>query len=298
MIKVGNAPCSWGVIENVEGERSGYVRVIDEIAQTGYAGTELGDWGFMPTDPEALRKELAGRKLDLMGTWVNVKMNREECYQESLDNALRAATQLSKVGVKNSVINLGDEVYLIPERTKNAGRIKPTMGLSKDQWAKFGERCNRLAAEVKKRTGILTCFHHHIGTWVETPAEIDALMANTDPALIHLCFDTGHCYFGGGDPATVLAKYYDRVAHVHFKDCDNKVAEESRKQGWDAFQSLDHAIFPELGKGNVDFAGVMKILKDKKYDGWIIVEQDIIPGKGTPKESAQRNRDYIRKLGA
>jgi inosose dehydratase len=93
-IKVGNAPCSWGVIENVEGERGGYAQVLDEMAATGYAGTELGDWGFMPTDPDALRAELDARQLKLLASWVSVKLHDASEHAASEADAVRTARQL------------------------------------------------------------------------------------------------------------------------------------------------------------------------------------------------------------
>ena len=105
-IKVGNAPCSWGVIENVEGERGGYARVLDEMAATGYAGTELGDWGFMPTDPEELRAELGARNLKLLASWVSVKLHDAAEHAASEADAVRTARQLALVGGPDTLICL------------------------------------------------------------------------------------------------------------------------------------------------------------------------------------------------
>jgi inosose dehydratase len=132
-------------------------------------------------------------------------------------------------------------------------------------------------------------FHHHIGTWVETPEETAKFLSLTDPDVIGLCFDTGHYRFGGGDPVAGLRRHADRNWHVHFKDHDPRVAELSRRYEWDAIQSVEHGVFCELGKGDVDFPAVVQTLKDIGYGGWIVVEQDVLPGMGTPRESAQRN---------
>jgi inosose dehydratase len=132
---------------------------------------------------------------------------------------------------------------------------------------------------------------------VETPEEIIKFLSLTDPALVGLCFDTGHYQFGGGDPVEGIRRHADRVWHVHFKDYDPQVGEASRRNGWDAIESVAHGVFCELGRGAVDFPGVIQVLKDIGYDGWIVVEQDVLPGMGTPKESAQRNRDYIHSIG-
>ena len=107
----------------------------------------------------------------------------------------------------------------------------------------------------------------------------------------------GHYMFGGGDPLMALKKHKDRVWHVHFKDCEPEIAAQSRRLGWNYFDSVGHGVFCELGKGRVDFKSIVAELNRTGYNGWITVEQDVLPGMGAPKECAQRNRDYIKGLG-
>jgi inosose dehydratase len=296
-IPVGNAPCSWGIIENVSGERGGYARVLDEMHETGYAGTELGDWGFMPTDPEVLRRELAARDLKLLASWVNVYLHDATRHAESEADAVRTARQLADVGGPDALVVLGNDPYIDPVRTRCAGRIRPEQGMTDEQWRVFVEGAQRVAAAVKRETGLRTVFHHHIGTWVETPEETARFLSLTDPGLVGLCFDSGHYRFGGGDPIQGLRRHADRIWHVHFKDHDPRVAAQSRLNEWDGVQSVAHGVFCELGHGDVDFPAIVQELQAIGYSGWIVVEQDVLPGMGTPKESAQRNRDYIRSIG-
>ena len=296
-IRVGNAPVSWGVIENVEGERGGYARVLDEMHETGFAGTELGDWGFMPTDPAVLRQELAARNLKLLASWVSVYLHDADRHAASEADAVRTARLLAEVGGPDNLIVLGNDPYGDPMRTQNAGRIRPEHGMTDAQWKVFTEGANRVARAVKRETGLRTVFHHHIGTWVETPEETATFLRLTDPEVLGLVFDTGHYRFGGGDPVEGLRRHADRVWHVHFKDHDPRVAEQSRRNNWGAIQSVEHGVFCELGRGDVNFPAVIQELKDIDYAGWIVVEQDVLPGMGTPKESAQRNRAYLRSIG-
>lgn len=297
MLKVANAPCSWGVIENIEGERYDYVRVLDEIASTGYLGTELGDWGFMPTDPAKLQVEIDSRKLKMLASWVSVYLHDESKHVQSADDCVRTGKLLAAVGGSDALVVLGNDPYTDPVRNPNSGRITPEMGMTEEQWDVFAKGANYVAQRVMDETGLRTVFHHHIGTWIETPAEVERLLANTDPEILGLVFDTGHWSFGGGDPVTGVRQFADRIWHVHFKDHDPAVAAQSRIEEWDGPTSVGKGIFPELGQGDVDFPGVLQALKDINYDGWIVAEQDVLPGSGTPKESAQRNRDYLASIG-
>ena len=298
MIKIANAPCSWGALEfELEGQAPDYVQVLDEIVETGYAGTELGDWGFMPTDPKKLSQEIHKRNLMLLGAFVPVFLKDPAAHQPGIEVAVRTASLMAAVEGDLPVIVLADENGRVPERKNNAGRVTPKMGLSDSDWQIFAEGATKVAETVKKETGLRTAFHHHCAGYVETPAEIAKLMSLTDPSVLGLVFDCGHYCFGGGDPVEGLRKYGKRVWHFHFKDHHPGVGKQVAENGWDYFQALRKGIFCELGKGDVDFPSLMKELANLHYDGWGVVEQDVLPGMGQPKESAKRNREYIRSLG-
>jgi inosose dehydratase len=185
----------------------------------------------------------------------------------------------------------------VPHRTARAGRIRTEDGLTSAEWDGYAQRAERVATAVRETTGLRTVFHHHCAGYVETPAEIDALLSRTDAALLGLCLDTGHLSFAGGNPLNTLAQYGERIWHVHFKDCDPALAAQSRLEGWDYHTAIRRGIFCELGKGVVPFAGVLDVLRARDYGGWIVVEQDVLPGLGTPAASATRNRAYLRRLG-
>ena len=298
MIKIANAPCSWGVLEfELEGESAGFQQVLDEMAETGYAGTELGDWGFMPTDPLALRSELEKRSLQLLGAFVPVALADRDSHAAGMEDAVKTAALMAEAGYGDAFLVLADNNGSVPERTKNAGRVTPGMGLSGSQWQVFAEGAEAVAAAVREKTGLRTAFHHHCGGYVETPEEIERLLELTDPSLLGLVFDTGHYRFGGGDPLAGLRRHYDRVWHVHFKDCEESVARASAELERDYFESVNAGVFCELGKGSVDFNSFTAELKSREYEGWIVVEQDVLPGMGDPRACARRNREYLAGLG-
>jgi inosose dehydratase len=297
-MKIGNAPCSWGVLEfDLEGEAASYVQVLDEMAETGYKGTELGDWGFMPTEPARLAHEIHSRGLALLSAFVPVMLKDATCHVAGEAVAVRTARLLAAVEGDLPFIVLADDNGKDPLRTKNAGRITPEMGLSESEWQIFAEGATRIAQAVRREAGLRTVFHHHCAGYVETPAEIEKLLSLTNPSLIGLCFDTGHYRLGGGDPLQGLRKHADRLWHFHFKDYHPDVAKNSVKEGWDYFGSVRHGVFCELGKGEIDFPALVNELNRMGYRGWGVVEQDVLPGMGSPRESAQRNREYLRHLG-
>lgn len=297
MIQVANAPCSWGVIENTEGERKTYLDVINEMSAAGYAGTELGDWGFMPTDPKALIPELASRNLKMLGSWVSVRLYDADCHADGVKRAVQTAELLAAVGGPDSFIIIGDDHSTLPDRHDKSGRITPDMMLDDAGWEEYTGGAMKVARAVKEATGLRSLIHHHGATYVETMPEIDKFLSLTDSDLIGMVFDTGHCKLGQGDPVATLKKHADRIKHVHFKDFDPAVLAQADANGWGYQQLVSNAIFPELGQGSVDFPGVYAALQEIGYDGWIVVEQDMLLSMGTPFESAKRNREYIRSIG-
>ena len=268
------------------------------MAETGYAGTELGDWGFMPTDPDALAAELADRGLALVASFSTPWLQDAARHDRSADDAVRIGRLLATVGGPDTIVVLGNDPYGDPLRGKVAGRVGPEHGMSDDGWAVFARGAEHLARRVRDEAGIRTVIHQHLGTLVESGDEVRRFLDATDPALVGVCLDTGHWTFGtGGEPAAAVRELRERIWLVHFKDADPAVMAESRRQGWDGLTSTEHGVFCELGKGCVDFPGVLAALREVGYEGWIVVEQDILPGMGDPRESARRNRAYLRSIG-
>lgn len=299
--RIANAPCSWGILDLDPAHQIGFGQLLDEIQATGYVGTELGAWGFMPTDTGTLDVELKARSLAMVGAFVQVSLANEGTHADGTATAVRTAQLLASVhklqpDAPPPLLVLSDTIDADKNRAQKAGKIQPADGLSNAQWDTFAKGANKVAAAVLDRTGLRTVFHHHCAAFVETPAEIQTLMDRTDPNLLGLCLDTGHYTVGGGatpaDPVAALKQYGERVWHVHFKDCQPSLT--ANRSYTDA---VSQGLFCELGKGVVDFPAMLKQLDARKYKGWIVVEQDILPGAGNPKLSAARNREYLKTLG-
>jgi inosose dehydratase len=298
LILVANAPCSWGVLEfESKVDSPTYTRVLDEIRASGYVGTELGDWGFMPTDPHRLSDEIARRDLALLAAFVTTRLAYPETYHESTRRAVATAQLLAAVSGTSPFIVLSDEPAADPVRARQAGRIQPSHALSEEQWDVAARGVGRLAQVVRDEAGLRTVFHHHCATFVETQQEIDAFMNRTDDSLVGLCLDSGHITYAGGSPIDLLDRYRARTWHVHFKDCEPAVAARARSENWDYQTAIRSGVFCELGKGAVDFPALLEALHQRGYVGWIVVEQDVLPSLGSPLESARRNREYLRMLG-
>jgi len=300
-LRVGNAPCSWGTLEfeEAKGKQIEFGRMLDELVETGYTGTELGDWGYMPTDPAALTAELKKRSLVMLGAFVPVALKYRACHEPGITNAVKTARLLAAVATDpKPYLVLADNNGSDAQRTRHAGRVTPDMSLTVDEWKVFADGANNVAHAVLHETGLRTVFHHHCAGYVETPQEIERLLESTDPDLLGLVFDTGHYSYGSGGADVVegLEQFKDRIWYIHFKDCQPEVAKQARADGWDYFEALRHGVFCELGKGCVDFPAVLRWLKAAGYDGYTLVEQDILPGMGAPKESARRNREYLRSI--
>lgn len=300
-LRVGNAPCSWGTLEfeSAKSEQIGFARMLDELAETGYTGTELGDWGYMPTDPRALESELSRRGVNMLGAFVPVALKNRSAHEAGRKAAVKTARLLADVARDPApFLVLADNNGTVPERTLNAGRITAEMSLSASEWKTFADGANSIATAVSEATGLRTVFHHHCAGYVETPAEIARFLELTDPEAMGLVFDTGHYVFGSGecDVLAGLERFRDRVWYIHLKDCSQEVAQKSRNAHWDYFESLRHGIFCELGRGCVAFPEVLRWLKDVSYGGYVLVEQDVLPGMGAPRESALRNRQYLRSI--
>lgn len=293
-IRLGNSPVSWGIFEFEAIEKKyPYSQVLDEIAATGYSGLELGPWGFLPTDPVVLRSELESRGLQLLSAYVPVKLVDANAHQAGEETALKVGELLAKLGATSIV--LADENGTVPELIAQAGRVT-SVQLRADEWDVVAAGVNRIARKINEKLDLKVVFHNHVAGYVETPAEMRELMARTDPAIVGLCLDTGHWTYAGGDVLDCVREYGERIRYLHLKDCDRAIARMCREKKVDYFEATRAGVFCELGQGMVDFPGLFAEMQKFGYDGWAIVEQDVLVDDPTaPMQSAKRNRAYLER---
>ncbi len=294
-IKVGNAPVSWGVMEVADwGGQIAYSKVLDEIADAGYAGTELGPFGYFPTEPDKLASELSNRRLQLVASFVPIPLAHPERHEEGYREAMKVAQLLAQTGAR--LIVLADE--LSETRMAVAGRVDEARdGMSDKQWYDAALILGRIS-EACCEQGLSAVFHHHAGTFVETPKEVARLCEGTDPDLLGLCLDTGHYFFGGGDPVDAVSLYGTRIRHLHLKDVQPSILEAARRDGVGFLEAVRRGVFCELGAGTVDLERVVKCLSAQGYSDWAIVEQDVDTRSADvkPLESAIRSRQYLHNV--
>ena len=293
-IQVATAPVSWGVmeVEGFNGQKS-YGEVLDEMVQAGYAGTELGPYGFLPTDPKQLKSELAKRRLALLGAFVPLPLAHAEQHEAAVRSAMEVARLLAQNGAPYLV--LADAMDAA--RMAIAGSVSDARdGLSAQAWEGAVRLLTRIAHSARE-LGLTPVFHHHCGTFIETPAEVDRLLALTDPELLGLCLDTGHYLYGGGDPVECARVYGKRIQHLHLKDVRPSVLETVRRKKIPYLDAIRAGVFCELGEGGVNLTGVIQQLSAAGFNGWAVFEQDVDPSQpgSNPVESATRSRAYLKR---
>jgi inosose dehydratase len=293
-IRIATAPVSWGILE-VEGwgKQRRYEEVLDEIVKAGYTGTELGPYGFLPTDPKQLKSELAKRNLPLLGAFTPLPLAHAAQHDAALQSALEVGRLLSQAGAPFLV--LADEMS--PARMAVAGGVDERRdGMNAQQWDGAARLLDRVTL-AGREFGLTSVFHHHCGTYIETPAEVERLLAATDPQMLGLCLDTGHYLYGGGDPVGCARTHGKRVRHLHLKDVKPPVLEQVRREKIPYLDAVRMGVFCELGQGGVNLTGVIHELTAAGFDGWAVFEQDVDPTQPgcNPLESATRSRNYLRK---
>jgi inosose dehydratase len=279
-----SAPDSWGVLDypGPSWEQS-YEKMLDEMVEAGYTGSELGPYGFFPTDPKILQPQLEKRKLKLLASFVPVKMTDPGASQAVMERIRKVGGLLA--ALKAPFLVIADDQS--NERNAFSGRVhdKDCPTLTAEQWRHIGKIVAD-AEKVANEFGLDLVFHPHVATYVETPEECERFYDVTSHTNVGLCLDTGHCVYGHGDSVKEAEKYKDKLRFVHIKDCDVKVLEQARQNKWTFEEAIEHKVFTVIGQGNIDFPAFFRTLVKNGYAGWSVVEQDVKFG-ATPIPPAQ-----------
>jgi len=295
-VHFASAPVSWGVQDDPgPAWEQPYESILEEIVSAGYTGTELGPYGYFPTDSAVLTKALQRRTLTLLSSFVPVPLTDPAQTPKVIEHVRRVGLLLSALGAK--LLVLSD--CQTPERRQIAGRV-PVNGsksLTAAQWRSVGTlvgEVERAAAEY----GLGLVFHPHVATFVETPLETECLFNALAATQVGLCLDTGHCVYGGGDPTEEAGKYRSLLRYVHIKDVNPAVLGQARQQKLDFEAAVGAGVFSPIGQGCIDFPGFFHFLAGSQYSGWAIVEQDVIYGKTAvpPVESMRLSLEYLKDV--
>jgi inosose dehydratase len=280
---IGNAPCSWG-INYPTGNAVTWQEYLDQVAASGYRGTELGPFGFLPKDKALLRDELDKRHLTLIGA-THVHTFGDRASAPELMATLRELAQLLRdLGACHLVIM--DESNWYPPEALGV--------LDESGWRGLAATVPEAQAVIENEFGLKASFHPHVGTAVELEPQIDRLLDETD---IDLCFDTGHHAFWGQDPLAYMKKVWGRIAYMHLKNVDAAVRRRVLDRSLSVRNSYAAGVMAPLPDGAVDIQAVMRFLAEKGFDGPIVVEQDVAESAvATPLELARRNFEYITEI--
>ncbi|MEJ8826446.1 myo-inosose-2 dehydratase [Variovorax humicola] len=270
---------------------------LREGAEIGYAGFELGN--KFPTEPAALKATLAEYGLACVSGWYSGHLAGDTVDAE-IDRGAAHMEKLRFNGCK--VVVYGEVTGSIQGRMDTPLSKRPRFA-GEAQWAAYAARLNAFGEHLKAKYGITLAYHHHMGAYVESPQDVDQLMALTDPACVSLLFDTGHAYYGGADdPVALLRKHVHRVAHVHCKDVRAGVIRQTRNEGLSFLDGVLNGTFTVPGDGDLDFEAVLSVLREAGYEGWLVVEAEqdptVAPSYACAKKGYETLRGIVDKMAA
>lgn len=287
-LRIGTAPVNWNNGDVPDWRTpTPFPQILDDMAAAGYAGTEH-DRQF-PDDAATLRAALAERDLALCASYQWVRFSAESGIADDLDAMDGILALLTELDCDTLVV----ADAMTPDRIALAGRV-PTdgsAGLDDAGWARLAANLGQVAQRATDH-GIKTCYHNHVGSFVESPAECARLIELLPETGATLCFDTGHYAYGGGDPTQFVRDHSEWIGHLHLKDVDPDMLTRARSNGWGFTDALRQIIFCPFGSGLVDIPAIIEALQAVYFDGWVIVEQDTC--QGDPTERARANRNYLR----
>ena len=293
-IRIGNAPCSWGVEFANDPRNPDWKTVLKECAGAGYKGIELGPVGFMPEDPAIVADALAENNLELIGGVVFRAFHDPAQWEDVQDGAVRTCKALVAHGAKHLVL-----IDSISERrAPTAGRAAEAEQMDAAEWAAYSDRIRTIAKIGAEEYGLTVGIHAHAAGFMDFEPELEKLLDEVDESILKICFDTGHHSYAGFDPVAFMKRHMDRISYMHFKDIDPKVKAAAITNRTGFYDACGQGIFCNLGDGDVDFPAVRQLLVDSGFEGWCTVEQDCDPTLDvSPIDDARANRQYLESIG-
>lgn len=293
-IRIGNAPCSWGIEFASDPSYPTWQSVLQQCAGAGYKGIELGPIGYMPEEPEILREGLVKNDLEIIGGVVFRPFHDAAKWHEVVDASKRTCEALVAHGAEHLV--LIDSIS--PRRAPTAGRASEAVQMDAAEWSAYRDRIATIAKMGAEEYGLTVGIHAHAAGFMDFEPELEKLLDEVDETILKICFDTGHHSYAGYDPVAFMKRHMDRISYMHFKDIDPAVKADVVEKRTDFYKACGQGIFCNLGQGDVDFPAVRQLLLDANFQGWCTVEQDCDPSMpGTPLEDAQANREYLQSIG-
>ena len=293
-IRIGNAPCSWGVEFANDPRNPTWQHVLKECAEAGYKGIELGPVGFMPEDPAVLGEGLEESGLELIGGVVFRPYHDPAAWDDVLDATHRTGRALRAHGAKQMV--LIDSIS--PRRAPTAGRASEAEQMDMAEWNAYRDRIAESARIGTEEYGLTVSIHAHAACFMDFEPELERLLDEVDGEILKICFDTGHHSYAGFDPVAFMKKHVDRISYMHFKDIDPGVKARVIENRTGFYDACGQGIFCNLGEGDVDFPAVRQVLLDAGFQGWCTVEQDCDPTLDPDTlGDARKNREYLESIG-
>jgi len=292
-INLGVAPINWTNDDMPElGGENTFEQCISEMALAGFTGCEVGN--KFPRDTDVLKKALDLRGLQICNQWNSYELTTKS-LEENIKNFTGLLDFLETMGAK--VIG-GGEVGNSCQGQMTVPVFEGKGMLNTDEeWKSFTTGLNELG-KIARARGMKLAFHHHMGTCIQTIAETDRLMAETDPENVYLNYDCGHFYFAGEDPVEALKKYIGRTAHIHLKDIRPNVLQRVHDEKLSFLTAVKQGVFTVPGdkEGCIDFPSLFEVIKESNYQGWIVLEAEQDPAVANPLEYAIIARKFFRGL--
>lgn len=271
------------------GDDISFEQCISEMALAGFQGCSVGH--KYPRDPKVLKPALELRGLRVSEPWASTYFTVAGMEERTFNSFREQMAFIKAMGGSEIVVaELGNAVHqqpiaLLPN--------KPVM--NSDQWSRLSTGLNRLG-KAANDGGMRLCYHHHMGTVVQTRAEVDRLLEMTDPALVHLLLDTGHLHWSGDDPLALARDHAKRIKHVHLKDIRDKVKDQAAKNNWSFLEAVMEGVFTVPGDGDIDFKPILESLSSSGFEGWLVVEAEQDAKKAHPLTYAKKARAHLRDI--